>query len=49
LTIGLAPFGRCLYFVNYNVKFPLGIKEMWLCIKNNHTSMELLDNHIKST
>jgi len=47
--MGLASFGGCLYFADYKVRFPLGIEEMWLCIKNDHASVELLDNHIKST
>jgi hypothetical protein len=49
LAIGLTPFNACLYFVNYKVRFPLGIEKMWLCIKNDHASVELLDNHIKFT
>jgi hypothetical protein len=46
--MGLAPFGGCLYFVDYKVRFPLGIEKIWLCIKKDHASMELLDNQIKS-
>jgi hypothetical protein len=47
--MGPTPFGGCLYFVNYKVRFPTRIEEMWLSIKNDHAFVELIENHIKST